>query len=112
MTECLVISLKNYVIRKYEASCMHQQLQRRMNYTNKNEALARRFHMEIFRERKLHVADEILAPDFVLRNPILPSEFTCGPNGVKKFASIVADSSSEYEVVHHDTISNNDRVLI
>jgi hypothetical protein len=38
-----------------------------------NEVVTRRFHMEIFRERKLDVADEILAPDFVLRNPILPS---------------------------------------
>jgi hypothetical protein len=57
-----------------------------------NEVVTRRFHMEIFRDRKLDVADEILAPDFVLRNPILPSEFTYGPNGVKKFASLVADT--------------------
>ena len=68
--------------------------------------------MEIFKERKLDVADEILAPDFVLRNPILPSEFTYGPNGVKKFASLVADSSPKYEIVHHDTLSNGDKVLI
>jgi predicted SnoaL-like aldol condensation-catalyzing enzyme len=51
-----------------------------------NEAIARRFHMEIFKEGKLEVADEILTPDFVLRNPTLPSEFTHGPDGVKKFA--------------------------
>lgn len=49
--------------------------------------------MEIFRQRKLDVADEILAPDFVLRNPVLPAEFTYGSNGVKKLASLVADSS-------------------
>ena len=77
-----------------------------------NENLARRFHMEIFREGKLAVADEILAPDFVLRNPILPSEFTYGPKGVKKFASVVAESSPGYEIIHHDTISNEDKVLI
>ena len=77
-----------------------------------NEVVTRRFHMEIFRERKLDVADEILAPDFVLRNPILPSEFTYGPNGVKKFASLVADSSPKYEIVHHDTLSSGDKVLI
>jgi hypothetical protein len=41
-----------------------------------NEAVARRFHMEIFKEGKLEVADEILTSDFVLRNPILPSELT------------------------------------
>ena len=29
------------------------------------EAIARRFHMEIFQQVKLGVADEILTPDFV-----------------------------------------------
>jgi hypothetical protein len=57
------------------------------------EAIARRFHMEIFQQGKLQVADEILTSDFVLRNPMLPSEFTRGPEGVKKFASGVVDSS-------------------
>jgi predicted SnoaL-like aldol condensation-catalyzing enzyme len=77
-----------------------------------NEAIARRFHMEIFKEGKLDVADEILTSDFVLRNPTLPSEFTHGPDGVKKFASLVVDSSSGYQIIHHDTISNGDKVLI
>ena len=76
------------------------------------EAIARRFHMEIFQQGKLQVADEILTSDFVLRNPMLPSEFTRGPEGVKKFASGVVDSSSEYQIVHHDTISKGDKVLI
>ena len=76
------------------------------------EAIARRFHMEIFQQGKLQVADEILTSDFVLRNPMLPSEFTRGPEGVKKFASGVVESSSEYQIVHHDTISKGDKVLI
>jgi predicted SnoaL-like aldol condensation-catalyzing enzyme len=76
------------------------------------EAIARRFHMEIFQRGKLEVADEILTPDFVLRNPTLPSEFTRGPEGVKRFASGVVDSSSGYQIVHHDTISKGDKVLI
>ena len=77
-----------------------------------NEALARRFHMEIFQKAKFSLADEILTPDFVLRNPMLPHEFTHGPEDVKKFASLVADSSPEYEIVHHDTLSSGDKVLI
>jgi predicted SnoaL-like aldol condensation-catalyzing enzyme len=77
-----------------------------------NEAIAHRFHMEIFQERKLDIADEILTSDFVLRNPMLPSEFTRGPEGVKKFASIVIDSSSEFQITHHNTISKGDKVLI
>ena len=36
-----------------------------------NELLARRYHMDIFQKGKLEVADEILSPDFVLRNPVL-----------------------------------------
>ena len=74
------------------------------------EAIARRFHMEIFQQGKLGLADEILTPDFVLRNPTLPSELTHGPEGVKKFASGVVDSSSEYQIVHHDAISKGDKV--
>jgi predicted SnoaL-like aldol condensation-catalyzing enzyme len=76
------------------------------------EAIARRFHMEIFQQGKLDVADEILTPDFVLRNPTLPSELTHGAEGVKRFASGVVDSSPGYQIVHHDTISKGDKVLI
>jgi hypothetical protein len=47
-----------------------------------------------------------------LRNPMLPSELTRGPEGVKKFASIVIDSSNEFQLTHHDTISKGDKVLI
>src|SRR5919205_4161079 len=77
-----------------------------------NEVLAHRFHMEIFQKAKFSLADEILTPDFVLHNPVLPSELTKGPEGVKKFASLVADSSHGYQVIHHDTISKGDKVLI
>ena len=80
--------------------------------SEENEVLARRFHMEIFQKRKFSVADEILTPGFILRNPVLPPEFTYRPEGVKKFASTVADSSLAYEIIHHDAISSGDKVLI
>ena len=76
------------------------------------EVIARRFHMEIFQQGKLGVADEILTPDFVLRNPTLPSELTHGPEGVKRFASGIVESSSGYQIVHHETISKGGKVLI
>ncbi|MGN6347316.1 MAG: ester cyclase [Candidatus Nitrosocosmicus sp.] len=66
----------------------------------------------MFQKRKMDVADEILTSDFVLRNPALPSEFTCGPEGVKKFASLVADNTIEFRITHHDIISKGDKVLI
>ena len=54
-----------------------------------NEALAHSFCTEIFQKTNFSLADEILTPDFILRNPVLPSELTHGPEGVKKFASLV-----------------------
>lgn len=41
--------------------------------SEENEALVRRFHMDIFQKGDLAAADEILAPDFIWRNPGLPS---------------------------------------
>src|SRR5919197_244019 len=67
---------------------------------------------DVITNRKLDIADEILTSNFVLRNPMLPSELTRGPEGVKKFASIVIDSSNEFQLTHHDTISKGDKVLI
>src|SRR2546421_11374156 len=77
-----------------------------------NEALAHRFHMEIFQKGKFALADEILTSDFVLRNPMLPAEFTHGPESVKKFASALVDSLPGHQFTHHDTISKGDKVLI
>src|ERR671934_1194009 len=78
-----------------------------------NEALARSFCVEIFQKGRFSLADEILTPDFVLHNPVLPPELTKGPEGVKRFASFVAESAPEYHVVHNDdAISKGDKVLI
>ena len=40
----------------------------------RNEELAHRWHMAIFQKGDLSVADEILSPDFVWRNPSIPSD--------------------------------------
>ena len=44
-----------------------------------NEALAIRYYDDIFQKGKLEVADEILSPDFVIRNPVLPEDLRKGP---------------------------------
>jgi predicted SnoaL-like aldol condensation-catalyzing enzyme len=59
-----------------------------------NKILAHRFHMDIFQEGKLEVADEILASDFVWRNPIIPPELQRSPGSVKKIASEIIDARS------------------
>ena len=77
-----------------------------------NEALAHRFHMDIFQQGKLEVADEILASDFVWRNPIIPPELQHGPQSVKKIASEIIDAMPDRRITHDDTIAKGDRVMI
>jgi steroid delta-isomerase-like uncharacterized protein len=78
----------------------------------KNEALAIRYHQDIFQNGKLEVADEILSPDFVIRNPVLPEELRKGPEGTKKYASAVITAVPDRKLVHHDVLSKGDKVLI
>jgi predicted ester cyclase len=77
-----------------------------------NESLAHRFHMDIFQKRELAAADNILARDFVWRNPIIPSELTRGPEGTKKIASTVIDSMPDLKITHEDTLAKGDKVMI
>jgi predicted SnoaL-like aldol condensation-catalyzing enzyme len=77
-----------------------------------NDALAHRFHMDIFQKGNLAVADEILAPDFLLTNPRLPSEPRWGPEAAKKFASIVVDNTPDRQFTYEDIIAKGDKVLI
>jgi predicted SnoaL-like aldol condensation-catalyzing enzyme len=68
-----------------------------------NETLSHRFHMEIFQQGKLEATDEILASDFVWRNPVIPSELQRGPESVKKIASQIIDAMPEREITHDDS---------
>jgi steroid delta-isomerase-like uncharacterized protein len=77
-----------------------------------NEDIAHRFHMDIFQKGDLSVADEILDTNFVWRNSSIPSEVTLGPDGTKKVAAIVIDSMPDLRIMHNDTISENDKVMI
>jgi predicted SnoaL-like aldol condensation-catalyzing enzyme len=61
----------------------------------KNEALALRYHNDIFQKGKSEVADEIISPDFVIHNPVLPKELCHGPEGTKKYASAVIAAVSD-----------------
>jgi steroid delta-isomerase-like uncharacterized protein len=77
-----------------------------------NETLAHRFHMDIFKDGKLEVADEILSSNFVLYNPILPQELKSGPEGVKRFASAAMTAIPDMGFSHEDTLVKGDEVLI
>lgn len=60
----------------------------------------------------MSAADEILATDFVWRNPQIPAELSHGPESAKKIASAVIESVPDLRITHDDTISKNDKVLI
>ena len=78
----------------------------------KNQALALRYHNDIFQKGKLEVAYEILAPDFVLHNPLLPKELRNGPEETKKYASAVISAVPDRKLVHDDFFAKGDKVLI
>ena len=78
----------------------------------KNETLALRYHNDIFQKGKLEVADEILSPNFVLHNPVLPEELRKGTEGTKKYASTVIAAVSDRKLVHDDIFAKGDKVLV
>ncbi len=78
----------------------------------KNQALALRYHNDIFQKGNLEVADEILSPDFVLHNPTLSEELRKGPEGAKKYASAVITAVPDRKLIHNDVFAKGDKVLI
>lgn len=76
-----------------------------------NEALARRFHDDIFEQGNLDVADEILTTDFVWRSP--PQEvFATGPEEVKQVAADLRAFFTDFVLTDDDVIAEGDRVVI
>jgi hypothetical protein len=59
----------------------------------------------------LSLADEILTPDFVLHNPVLPSDFIKRSRRCKDSSGVV-DNLPGHQFTHHETISKADKVLI
>jgi predicted ester cyclase len=77
-----------------------------------NQALALRYHNDIFEKGKLEVADEILSFDFVIHNPVLPKELRNGPEGTKKYAAAVIAAVPDRKLEHHDIVAKGDKVMI
>ncbi len=78
--------------------------------SKENKDLADRFHMDIFQQGKLDVADEILTSDFHWHGGMAPPER--GPAGVKHVASAIIGAFPDRRLTHHDTIAEGDKVLI
>ena len=84
----------------------------RSKQEEENKALALRYHDDIFQNGMLEVADEILSPDFVIHNPVLPEALRKGPEGTKKYASAIITAISNRKLEHHDILAEGDKVMI
>jgi steroid delta-isomerase-like uncharacterized protein len=84
----------------------------RSKQEEENKALALRYHGDIFQNEMLEVADEILSPDFVIHNPVLPEVLRKGPEGTKKYASAIIAAVPDRKLEHHDILVEGDKVLI
>jgi hypothetical protein len=71
---------------------------------DKNEALAKRYHEDIYQKGNLEVADEILSSDFVLHNPTLPEELRNDPEGAEKYESAIIITAVPYRKLVQDDI--------
>ena len=80
--------------------------------SDQNEKLAHRFHMDIFQEGKMDVADEILSPNFVNHFPGNPPEMQRGPDGMKRLAVALRTAFPDMQIIHDDVITQGDKVII
>src|SRR4051812_27632183 len=77
--------------------------------TAANEALAHRWHMDLFQAGKLDVADEILAPGFAFHISGMDGE---GAEAAKEFAAGFRQALPDVELEHVDTVAAGDKVAI
>src|SRR3712207_4052080 len=74
--------------------------------------LFRSFHMELLQQGNLAVADEIIAPDFVIHSSGLLPPLQRGPAGAKQLAVLIRGIFSDVQLTQEDTISAGDKVVI
>src|SRR5215211_3509330 len=73
------------------------------------EALAHRWHMDLFQAGKLDVADEILAPEIAFHVPGMEGK---GVEAAKEFAAGFHAAVPDVVMEHVDTVAAGDKVAI
>jgi steroid delta-isomerase-like uncharacterized protein len=74
-----------------------------------NETVAHRWHLEIFQDGRLDVADEILAPGFAFHTPLQEGQ---GVEGAKQLATAYRAAFPDLRIEHVDTLAAGDKVAI
>ena len=75
-----------------------------------NKALTRRVMEEMFNKGNLDVADELLAPDFVVHDPAMPEDVR-GPEGFKEYVGAFRSAFSDLHIRIDDQIAEGDKVV-
>jgi steroid delta-isomerase-like uncharacterized protein len=77
--------------------------------SEQHKRLVRRLIDEVWSRGNFHVADELVAPDYVGHSSPMDSE-THGPEGYKQFFSMLRSAFPDLDVTIEDQIAEGDRV--
>ena len=78
--------------------------------TDDHKALARRFIEEVANRGNLAIADELFAPDFEVRDAVVPA--APGPAGVKQVFAAVRTAFPDFHETLEDVLADEDRVMV
>lgn len=78
--------------------------------TEQNKAMLRRGIEEVWNQGNFHVADEIIASDFVAHMPA-STEDVRGPEGVKQYFASLHEAFPDIHFEIEDQVSESDRVV-
>ena len=76
-----------------------------------NKALCRRFFQELWIQKNLAVADELLAANFVDHTPGSPPGLPPGPAGHQQFAVLYFTAFPDIRAIIEDMVAEGDKVV-
>ncbi len=79
--------------------------------TEQNKAFARRFIEEIWNQKNLAVAKELIAATYVFHTPGSPRGLPLGPEGFQQFASAFLTAFPDVHTSIEDQLAEGDKVV-
>lgn len=77
--------------------------------STENKAIIRRYYEELWNEGALEVADDVIAADCVIHDPVNPG--MRGPEGVKELVASYRDAFPDARFSMEDQIAKGDKVV-
>ena len=79
--------------------------------SEQNKKAARRLFEELWNDRKLNLADELIAPDYRNHDPNTP-DFGAGPDAYKKLVGMYTKAFPDLRLTIDDMIAEGDKVVV